>query len=48
VQDALGRLVKRQLVVARASMTAIPVYTVLRPWRQRRRRPSGARVPALH
>jgi hypothetical protein len=49
VQDALGRLVKRQLVaVARASMTAIPVYTVLRPWRQRQRRSSGARVPALH
>jgi hypothetical protein len=36
VQDALGRLAKRKLVtVARASITAIPVYTVLRPWRDR-------------
>jgi hypothetical protein len=38
VQDALGRLAKRKLVaVARASITAIPVYTVLRPWRDRQR-----------
>ena len=36
VQDALGRLATRKLVtVARASITAIPVYTVLRPWRDR-------------
>jgi len=35
VQDALGWLVKRKLVsVARASITAVPVYTVLRPWRR--------------
>jgi hypothetical protein len=35
VQDALGRLAKRKLLtVARASITAIPVYTVLRPWRR--------------
>ena len=33
VQDALSWLVKRKLVsVERASITAIPVYTVLRPW----------------
>jgi hypothetical protein len=38
VQDALGRLSKRRLIsVARAGITAIPVYTVLRPWRQRHR-----------
>ena len=38
VQDALGRLATRKLVtVARASITAIPVYTVLRPWRDRQR-----------
>src|SRR5882757_9827314 len=38
VQDAVGRLAKRKLVsVARASITAIPVYTVLRPWRDRHR-----------
>jgi DNA-binding MarR family transcriptional regulator len=36
VQDALTQLVKRRLVaVARESITAIPVYTVLRPWRDR-------------
>ncbi len=36
VQDALTQLVKRKLVaVARESITAIPVYTVLRPWRDR-------------
>lgn len=33
VQDALSWLVKRKLLTAeRASITAIPVYTVLRPW----------------
>ncbi len=38
VQDALGHLATRKLVtVARASITAIPVYTVLRPWRDRSR-----------
>jgi DNA-binding MarR family transcriptional regulator len=37
VQDALTQLVKRKLIaVARESITAIPVYTVLRPWRDRR------------
>ena len=35
VQDALGRLAKRKLLtVERASITAVPVYTVLRPWRR--------------
>jgi hypothetical protein len=35
VQGALGWLVKRRLIgVARASITAVPVYTVLRPWRR--------------
>jgi hypothetical protein len=35
VQDALGRLATRRLLtVARASITAVPVYTVLRPWRR--------------
>jgi len=35
VQSALGWLVKRKLVaVDRASITAIPIYTVLRPWRR--------------
>jgi hypothetical protein len=35
VQDALGRLATRKLIaVARASITAVPVYTVLRPWRR--------------
>lgn len=38
VQDALGRLAKRRLLsVARAGITAVPVYTVLRPWRERHR-----------
>jgi hypothetical protein len=33
VQDALAWLVKRKLLeVERAGITAIPVYTVLRPW----------------
>ena len=35
VQDALGWLAKRKLVsISRASITAVPVYTVLRPWRR--------------
>ena len=35
VQSALGWLVKRKLIlVTRASITAIPVYTVMRPWRR--------------
>jgi hypothetical protein len=35
VQDGLARLAKRKLLsVARESITAIPVYTVLRPWRR--------------
>src|SRR5262245_2569734 len=35
VQDALGRLSRRKLItVARESITAVPVYTVLRPWRR--------------
>jgi hypothetical protein len=35
VQDALGWLSKRKLVsISRASITAVPVYTVLRPWRR--------------
>ncbi len=38
VQDGLGRLGKRKLIaVARVSITAVPVYTVLRPWRDRQR-----------
>jgi DNA-binding GntR family transcriptional regulator len=33
VQSALGWLVKRKLVaVARESITAVPVYTVMQPW----------------
>ena len=35
VQDALGHLSKRKLIgVERESITAVPVYTVLRPWRR--------------
>jgi hypothetical protein len=35
VQSALGWLVKRKLIgIARESITAIPVYTVMRPWRR--------------
>jgi hypothetical protein len=35
VQSALGWLVRRKLIeVTRASLTAVPVYTVLRPWRR--------------
>lgn len=33
VQDAIGRLHRRRLIaIRRASITAIPEYTVLRPW----------------
>jgi len=35
VQEALSWLAKRKLVsVSRGSITAVPVYTVLRPWRR--------------
>ena len=35
VQGALAWLVKRRLIgVARESITAVPVYTVLRPWKR--------------
>lgn len=35
VQDALGSLFKRKLIsIERESITAIPRYTVLRPWRK--------------
>jgi CRP-like cAMP-binding protein len=35
VQAALAHLVQRRCVsVARASLTAVPTYTVLRPWRR--------------
>ena len=35
VQDALGWLVKRKLIaIERESITAIPLYTVLRPWKR--------------
>jgi hypothetical protein len=35
VQGALSRLARRKLVgVARESITAVPVYSVLRPWRR--------------
>ena len=35
VQSAVGWLMKRKLIsVERRSITAIPVYTVLRPWRR--------------
>ena len=35
VQDALGHLGKRKLIaVERESMTAVPLYRVLRPWRR--------------
>jgi len=35
VQDALGWLGKRKLIaVARERITAVPVYSVLRPWRR--------------
>lgn len=39
VQSALGWLAKRKLIaVSRASITAIPVYTVLQPWRSQERK----------
>lgn len=35
VQDALGRLHRRRLIgIRRAGITAIPEYTVHRPWRR--------------
>ncbi len=35
VQSALTWLAKRKLISsARASITAVPIYTVLRPWRR--------------
>ncbi|HUQ86279.1 MAG TPA: hypothetical protein VM096_01900 [Vicinamibacterales bacterium] len=35
VQDALGHLSRRKLLaVERESITAVPVYSVLRPWRR--------------
>ena len=35
VQNALSWLAKRKLIgVTRESITAVPVYTVLRPWRR--------------
>ena len=35
VQDAVGWLAKRKLLsIERASITAVPIYTVLRPWRR--------------
>jgi DNA-binding transcriptional MocR family regulator len=35
VQDALGRLHRRKLIaIKRESITAVPEYTVLRPWRR--------------
>ena len=35
VQEALGWLLKRRLIgIARERITAVPVYTVLRPWRR--------------
>lgn len=35
VQDAIARLARRQLVsLTRESITAIPVYTLRRPWRR--------------
>ncbi len=41
VQDAVAWLAKRKLLsIARASITAVPVYTVLRPWRVERKRVS--------
>jgi len=35
VQSAVGLLVKRKLMtIARESITAIPVYSVMRPWKR--------------
>jgi Helix-turn-helix domain len=43
VQGAVAWLAKRNLLsTARASITAVPVYTVLRPWRVERKRASRA------
>ena len=37
VQEALGRLHRRKLIgIHRASITAVPEYTVHRPWRRNR------------
>jgi DNA-binding FadR family transcriptional regulator len=37
VQEGLRRLSRRRLVaVERTSSTAVPAYTVLRPWRRRK------------
>lgn len=37
VQMALGRLAARKLVsLTRESITAVPVYTILRPWQSKR------------
>ena len=42
VQGGLAKLVRRKLVlVDRASITAVPSYTVLRPWAQRRATRAG-------
>jgi hypothetical protein len=39
VQDAVAWLARRKLLrIARASITAVPVYTVLRPWTVERKR----------
>ena len=36
VQDAVGRLHKRKLIsILRESITAVPEYAVLRPWKRR-------------
>ena len=41
-QSAVRRLVSRKLLAARKeSATAVPSYTVLRPWRDRARRPDA-------
>ena len=42
VQDALGRLHRRKLIgIQRAGITAVPEYTVLRPWMRAPRAPDG-------
>lgn len=42
VQEALGVLSRRQLIgIARTSITDVPVYTVKRPWRRGRVRPTA-------
>ena len=41
VQDAVAWLAKRKLLsISRASITSIPVYTVLRPWKVEQKRVS--------